>query len=369
MGFAETVRVLPHRTMRSLFISLSHRRSLARLAVRSSADAAGGRALRRRRDARRGAARHRRPAARRPADHRRRAGRIGHVARAGRRRGRALPRDRSPRSSAQGLDVNVSLKLTQMGLEIDRDLCRANVMRIVEAAAGADGFVRFDMEDHTKTDATLEIWRAAHERYPQRGRRHPDRPCGGAPRTSTRSPPRAAASGSARAPTTSRRSVAYRTKRAVDANYARLMERLLLADAHPALATHDPRLIARAIADRRARGDRPATGSSSRCSTASGATCSARSSIAATRSASTSRTARSGTRTSCAAWPSDRPTSASCCGPSSQEEMRRLRPVARGAARRGRRAGRARPSPAARHGSHRLPVASGRARPAGAGPS
>jgi proline dehydrogenase len=41
--------------------------------------------------------------------------------------------------------------------------------------------------------------------------------------------------------------VAYRTKQAVDANYERLMERLLLADAHPALATHDPRLIARAI--------------------------------------------------------------------------------------------------------------------------
>src|SRR5664279_6491331 len=35
MGIAATVRVLPHRTMRTLFISLSHRRSLARLAVRS----------------------------------------------------------------------------------------------------------------------------------------------------------------------------------------------------------------------------------------------------------------------------------------------------------------------------------------------
>jgi proline dehydrogenase len=41
--------------------------------------------------------------------------------------------------------------------------------------------------------------------------------------------------------------VAYRTKTAVDANYARLMERLLLADAHPALATHDPKLIVKAI--------------------------------------------------------------------------------------------------------------------------
>jgi proline dehydrogenase len=42
-------------------------------------------------------------------------------------------------------------------------------------------------------------------------------------------------------------SVAYRSKSAVDDNYARLMERLLLADAYPALATHDPRLIAKVI--------------------------------------------------------------------------------------------------------------------------
>ena len=42
-------------------------------------------------------------------------------------------------------------------------------MRIVDAVRGVDGFVRFDMEDHTQTDATLEIWRAAHEAYPQVG--------------------------------------------------------------------------------------------------------------------------------------------------------------------------------------------------------
>jgi proline dehydrogenase len=42
-------------------------------------------------------------------------------------------------------------------------------------------------------------------------------------------------------------SVAYQTRAAVDSNYARLMERLLLADVYPAIATHDPRLIAKAI--------------------------------------------------------------------------------------------------------------------------
>jgi proline dehydrogenase len=133
-----------------------------------------------------------------------------------------------------------------MGLEIGRDLCRTNVMRVVEAVQGVDGFIRFDMEDHTKTDATLEIWRAAHDRYPQVGvviqsalrRSSADvdaiTAVGGRVRL---------CKGAYDEPS----SVAYRTKQAVDANYARLMERLLLADAHPALATHDPTLIARAI--------------------------------------------------------------------------------------------------------------------------
>jgi len=147
----------------------------------------------------------------------------------------------------RGLDVNVSLKLTQMGLDIGPDICLANVLRIVEAATAADGFVRIDMEDHYRTDATIAIWREVHERYPDVGiviqtalrRSSADvaaitaadgriRLCKGA----YDEPP----------------SVAYRTKKAVDANYSRLVERLLLADAHPAIATHDARLVAEAIA-------------------------------------------------------------------------------------------------------------------------
>jgi len=55
-----------------------------------------------------------------------------------------------------------------MGLELDRELCSANVMRSWTRPRAVDGFVRFDMEDHTQTDATLAIWQAAHEAY-QRG--------------------------------------------------------------------------------------------------------------------------------------------------------------------------------------------------------
>jgi proline dehydrogenase len=245
MGFGETVRVLPHRTMRSLFISLSHRRSLARLAVRSPltrpvvARFVAGETL----DAALPAI-----VALQSAGLRTTVDVLGESVTSPELAAAAVERCLATVAalSARGLDANVSLKLTQMGLEIGRDLCRTNVMRVVEAVEGVDGFVRFDMEDHTKTDATLEVWRAAHDRYPQVGvviqsalrRSSADvdaiTAVGGRVRL---------CKGAYDEPS----GVAYRTKQTVDANYERLMERLLLADAHPALATHDPRLIARAI--------------------------------------------------------------------------------------------------------------------------
>jgi proline dehydrogenase len=149
--------------------------------------------------------------------------------------------------SERGLDPNVSVKLTQLGLEIDRDACRANATRIIDAVRGANGFVRFDMEDHARTDATLSVWRAAHTAYPGVGV-----VIQSALRRSSADVDAITAAGGrirlCKGAYDEPASVAYRTKTAVDANYARLMERLLLADAHPALATHDPRLIAKAIA-------------------------------------------------------------------------------------------------------------------------
>ncbi len=63
-----------------------------------------------------------------------------------------------------GLDCNVSIKPTMLGLKIDEALCRDNVVRIAEAAARHGNFVRLDMEDRTTTDATLRIYRELHER-------------------------------------------------------------------------------------------------------------------------------------------------------------------------------------------------------------
>ncbi|MBE3589278.1 MAG: proline dehydrogenase family protein [Firmicutes bacterium] len=59
-----------------------------------------------------------------------------------------------------GLRATVSLKLTQMGLDIDRGLCAENVRRILEAARPAGLLVRIDMESSAYTDVTLELYRS-----------------------------------------------------------------------------------------------------------------------------------------------------------------------------------------------------------------
>ena len=64
------------------------------------------------------------------------------------------------RVGAAGLPCKISVKLSQIGLELDRALCADNLRRILTAAAARDGFVRIDMEGSATVDATLEIFEA-----------------------------------------------------------------------------------------------------------------------------------------------------------------------------------------------------------------
>jgi proline dehydrogenase len=159
----------------------------------------------------------------------------------------------------RGLDRNVSVKLSQMGLGIDPETCRANLRRILERAAATEAFVRFDMEDHTTTDATLALWRDLRPINAGRGdsgvviqaalRRSPDdvdELVGEAARVRL-------CKGAYVEPA----SVAFPDKADVDAAYVALMERLLVDGWFPALATHDERIIARAVAFTRERGIAP----------------------------------------------------------------------------------------------------------------
>lgn len=61
--------------------------------------------------------------------------------------------------ASSGVRANVSLKLTQMGLDISTDFCHPNVRAIVDKARRLGIFVRVDMEDSPRTDATIDVFR------------------------------------------------------------------------------------------------------------------------------------------------------------------------------------------------------------------
>ena len=59
----------------------------------------------------------------------------------------------------EGLDSNISVKLTGLGLNLDHEFCRDNIAQLVREAAKRDNFVRIDMEDSSTTTETLELYR------------------------------------------------------------------------------------------------------------------------------------------------------------------------------------------------------------------
>jgi proline dehydrogenase len=142
-----------------------------------------------------------------------------------------------------GLDSNVSVKLTQLGLDIDQELCYENVRALVEAAGRYQNFVRIDMEDSTKTDATLDIFKRLRQEFDNVGivvqsylyRTESDvkdllqigariRLCKGAYKE----------------PET----VAFQDKADVDKNYVHVMKMLLVSGIYHGIATHDENMIA-----------------------------------------------------------------------------------------------------------------------------
>ena len=77
-------------------------------------------------------------------------------------------RDALAAIAEDGLEANISIKLTGFGLKLDERLCRTLVFGLVEDAAARGIFVRLDMEDSSTTDATLDLYRdlraAGHDR-------------------------------------------------------------------------------------------------------------------------------------------------------------------------------------------------------------
>jgi proline dehydrogenase len=141
-----------------------------------------------------------------------------------------------------GIHGNMSLKLTQFGLDLSAGECRANVERLVQRAAEANSFVRVDMESSAYTSRTLDLVRDLHGRYKavgaviqaclRRSRGDIEDLCGRGIRVRL-------CKGAYLEPA----SVAFPGKRDVDRNFALLMKTLLDSGEYPAIATHDEALI------------------------------------------------------------------------------------------------------------------------------
>ena len=69
------------------------------------------------------------------------------------------------RIQTSGIDSNISVKLTQLGLEVDRELCGRNLEQLLHKGAEVDNFVRIDMEGSRHTEATLELFKENVRRF------------------------------------------------------------------------------------------------------------------------------------------------------------------------------------------------------------
>ena len=217
------------------------------------------------------------------------------------------------RLAADGADGNVSLKLTQMGLDVDAGVAAANLARIAERAAVHHAFVRVDMEDSARTAVTLDLARAQFAHTGNVGvviQAYLHRSAADVAALNREGIRVRLCKGAYNEPS----SVAFPSKAEVDAVVPRRSPSACCSTgSYPAFATHDERLIRDIVAMRGARTRSRPRATSSRCSTASAATFRSASRRRARRSASTFPGARSGIRTSCAASPSGRRTCCSCC--------------------------------------------------------
>ena len=144
--------------------------------------------------------------------------------------------------AAEHLSANVSLKLTQLGLDIGGTYCEERLEEVAKEASRRNNFVRIDMESSAYTDRALKLCQRMHERHHNTGpviqsylyRSEGDvrnllqrgirvRLCKGAYREGPRE--------------------AFQRKAEVGANFVRLMRLLLENGNYHAIATHDPNII------------------------------------------------------------------------------------------------------------------------------
>jgi proline dehydrogenase len=146
------------------------------------------------------------------------------------------------RIAAERLNANVSVKLTQLGLDISADLCQELLTRILKRAQQLDNFVRIDMEGSAYTQRTLDLVLALHERFPNCGlvlQSYLYRTVDDIARVNAAKVRVRLVKGAYDEPP----DIAFPKKADVDAKFEAEMRQLLSDGTYPAIATHDDRLI------------------------------------------------------------------------------------------------------------------------------
>ena len=142
-----------------------------------------------------------------------------------------------------GVERNISLKLTQLGLDVDRATAVDNMRRILEPADANGFFVRIDMENSPYTDATLDIldtlWRQGHRSVGTVIQSYLKRSADDIRRLNALGARVRLVKGAYKEP----KNVAYQKKSEVDAAFIELMRLLLDEGTYPAIATHDTNMI------------------------------------------------------------------------------------------------------------------------------
>ncbi|MEO8483505.1 MAG: proline dehydrogenase family protein [Acidobacteriota bacterium] len=147
-------------------------------------------------------------------------------------------------AAAAGISRNLSVKLTQIGLDVDRATATDHLRRILEAAVESDFFVRIDMEGSAYTAHTLDIfenlWGIGYRNVGVVIQSCLRRSADDVRRLNELGARVRLVKGAYREP----KDVAFQVKEEVDARFVELMRVLVSQGVYPALATHDPAMIA-----------------------------------------------------------------------------------------------------------------------------
>jgi proline dehydrogenase len=155
--------------------------------------------------------------------------------------------------AAANVERHVALKLTQLGLPVDRATCVDNLRRVLDAASAHGFFVRIHMEDSRYTQVTLDIfetlWQQGYRNAGPAVQAYLPRSMNDARRLIALGAAVRLVKGSYKEP----RGVAYRSHAQVDAAFVEIMKLLMIEGTSPAIATHDPAMIdaTRAVATER----------------------------------------------------------------------------------------------------------------------